>query len=127
VDEVAEGSPGRSSAMAHKRNPVAAVSAVACAMRAPGLVASLLAAMPHEHERAAGAWQAEWLPLRDLLVTTGSAVSWLQICLAELTVDTARMRSHVDSLAARLGDMDLGESAALVDRALAAHERVGAG
>ena len=29
-----------------------------------GLVATLLAAMAQEHERAAGAWQAEWRPLR---------------------------------------------------------------
>jgi 3-carboxy-cis,cis-muconate cycloisomerase len=123
VAEVAEGSPGGSSSMVHKRNPVAAVSAIAAAMRAPGLVASLLAAMAHEHERAAGAWHAEWLPLRDLLVTTGSAAAWLQIGLAELTVDAAMMQSHVDDLADRLGaTVDTGESAALVDRALAIHE-----
>jgi 3-carboxy-cis,cis-muconate cycloisomerase len=123
VAEVAEGSPGGSSSMAHKRNPVAAVSAIAAAMRAPGLVASLLAAMAHEHERAAGAWHAEWLPLRDLLVTTGSAAAWLQVGLAELTVDAAMMQSHVDDLADRLGStVDTGESAALVDRALAIHE-----
>ena len=49
--------PGRggSSTMPHKRNPVAAISAAACAAQAPGLVATLLAAMAHEHERAAGA------------------------------------------------------------------------
>ena len=46
---------GGSSAMAHKRNPVAAVSALACAKRVPGLVATMLAAMEQEHERAAGA------------------------------------------------------------------------
>jgi len=116
VAEVEEGAPGGSSSMAHKRNAVAAVSAIGSAMRAPGLVASLLAAMAHEHERAAGAWHAEWLPLRDLLVSTGSAVAWLHTCLAGLRVDTARMLSQVD------GDPDLGASTALVDRALAEHE-----
>ena len=45
---------GGSSAMAHKRNPVSAVSVLACAKRAPGLVATALAAMEQEHERAAG-------------------------------------------------------------------------
>ena len=51
-----EGVAGRggSSTLPHKRNPVAATCARACAMRAPGLVATLLGAMAHEHERAAG-------------------------------------------------------------------------
>ncbi len=44
-------------------NPVAAVAALGCALPAPGLVATLLAAMVQEHERAAGAWHAEWRPL----------------------------------------------------------------
>ena len=44
VGEVREGVPGRggSSTLPHKHNPVAAISAVAAAMRAPGLVATLL-------------------------------------------------------------------------------------
>ncbi len=59
---VREGVPGRggSSAMAGKQNPVAAVSVLACAQRAPGLVSTMLASMEQELERAAGAWQAEW-------------------------------------------------------------------
>ena len=73
VGEVREGVAGRggSSTLPHKRNPVAATCARACAMRAPGLVATLLGAMAHEHERAAGAWHAEWRPLADLLTATG--------------------------------------------------------
>jgi hypothetical protein len=70
VGEVREGGGGErggSSAMPHKHNPVAAISALAGARQAPGLVANLLAAMEHEHERAAGAWHAEWGPLRELL------------------------------------------------------------
>ena len=63
VGEVREGGAddrGGSSAMPHKHNPVAAISALAGARQAPGLVANLLGAMEHEHERAAGAWHAEW-------------------------------------------------------------------
>ena len=108
-----------------------AVSARACARQAPGLVATLLAAMEQEHERAAGAWQAEWgtmtellrltgsaaawAPLRALLVATGSASVWLRTCLEGLQVDTERM-------CANLGSADAGSAvesaAALVDRAL---------
>jgi 3-carboxy-cis,cis-muconate cycloisomerase len=98
VGEVREGVPGRggSSTLPHKRNPVAAISAVAAAMRAPGLVAALLGAMAHEHERAAGPWHAEWRPFTDLLVATGSAAAWLRDCLEHLEVDAGRMRANLE-------------------------------
>src|SRR4029453_18148972 len=67
---------GGSSSMPHKQNPVRAVTAVAAAVRAPGLVATMLAAMTQEHERAAGGWQAEWQTMADLVsVTDTSAVA----------------------------------------------------
>jgi 3-carboxy-cis,cis-muconate cycloisomerase len=99
VAEVSEGgeSRGGSSAMPHKRNPVAAISARACARRAPGLVATLLAAMEQEHERAAGAWHSEWPTLTDLLTTVGSASSWLAESLSGLRPDAARMAATVAS------------------------------
>jgi 3-carboxy-cis,cis-muconate cycloisomerase len=98
VGEIREGVPGRggSSTLPHKRNPVAAISAVAAAMRAPGLVATLLQAMAHEHERAAGAWHAEWRPLSELLETVGSAAAWLRDCLEHLEVDAERMRANLE-------------------------------
>ena len=55
-----EAGRGGSSSMPHKRNPVAASVALAAAARAPGLVATVLGAMPQEHERGLGGWQAEW-------------------------------------------------------------------
>jgi 3-carboxy-cis,cis-muconate cycloisomerase len=93
VGELAEMSAARggSSAMPHKNNPVAAISARACARRAPGLVATLLSAMEQEHQRSAGAWHSEWPTLTDLLATVGSAASWLAESLGSLRVDTARM------------------------------------
>jgi 3-carboxy-cis,cis-muconate cycloisomerase len=99
VAEVSEGgdSRGGSSAMPHKRNPVAAISARACARRAPGLVATLFAAMEQEHERAAGAWHSEWPTLTDLLSTVGSAASWLAESLTGLRPDVDRMAATVTS------------------------------
>jgi 3-carboxy-cis,cis-muconate cycloisomerase len=99
VAEVAEISESRggSSAMPHKNNPVAAISARACARRAPGLVATLFAAMEQEHERAAGAWHSEWPTTTDLLTTVGSASSWLAESLASLRVDRARMADAVST------------------------------
>jgi 3-carboxy-cis,cis-muconate cycloisomerase len=125
VGEVREGVEGRggSSAMAHKRNPVAAISARAAARQAPGLVATLLASMEHEHERAAGAWHAEWPAQRSLLGFTGSAAAWLRDCLENLEVDVERMRANVGE-----PDASVGPGASeLVDRALRAHGQRGSG
>jgi 3-carboxy-cis,cis-muconate cycloisomerase len=110
VAEAREGSEirGGSSAMPHKANPVAAVSARACARRAPGLVGTLYAAMEQEHERGAGTWQVEWPTLTELLGTVGSAASWLAECLAGLRLDTDRMADTV----AAAGDPRLARSLA---------------
>jgi len=132
VGEVEEGgdpSRGGSSAMAHKHNPVAAVSVLACSKRVPGLVATILACMEQEHERAAGAWQAEWETQVELLGLTGSAAAWCRELLENLRVDPARMRENLDRLAAS-GAADAEPTAAqfdacdqLIDRALAEHAR----
>ena len=87
---------GGSSTMPHKRNPVGAVALVACAQRGPGLVATMLAAMAQEHERGAGAWQAEWETLLELLRLTGSAAAIAKELLAGLEVDLEKMRSDMD-------------------------------
>ncbi|MCA1845207.1 MAG: 3-carboxy-cis,cis-muconate cycloisomerase [Actinobacteria bacterium] len=98
IAEVREGVPGRggSSAMPHKNNPVAAIATLANTLRVPGLVASVLTATSgHEHERAAGAWHAEWHPLRELFIAVGSAAAWLADCLTHLEVDPSRMRANI--------------------------------
>jgi 3-carboxy-cis,cis-muconate cycloisomerase len=127
VSEAHEGGPsghGASSAMAHKRNPVASVSLLACARRVPGLVATLLASMEQEHERAAGAWQAEWGTLTDLVVLSGSAVSWGRDLLEHLQIAPERMRENLAGLAAagvaeaRDPQAHLEAASELIDRAL---------
>jgi 3-carboxy-cis,cis-muconate cycloisomerase len=121
VAEVREGGDatrGGSSSMAHKRNPVAAVSTLACAQRVPGLVATMLGAMAGEHERAAGAWQAEWPTLIDLLRSTGSAAAWVAELAGGLEVDADRMAANLRD--APVADGDPAAAAALVERALAA-------
>ncbi|MEU6646474.1 3-carboxy-cis,cis-muconate cycloisomerase [Saccharomonospora sp. NPDC046836] len=99
VGELHEQGPpgsGGSSTMPHKRNPVAAVSALACAKRAPGLVADLLAAMEQEHQRAAGAWHAEWRPFTELWLAAGSAAHWLRTSLDRLQVDVVAMQANLE-------------------------------
>ena len=82
--------------MPHKQNPVRAIAAVTAAIRAPGLVATMLAGMPQEHERAAGGWQAEWETLPDLVDLTTDASGAIAMALANLTVDPQRMRANLD-------------------------------
>jgi len=102
VVELADGAGG-SSSMAHKHNPIAAISARAAAMQAPGLVATLLhAAGGGEAERAAGAWHAEWRPLGELLRSTGSAVAWLRDSLEGLEVDPERMGANLEATGGRI-------------------------
>jgi 3-carboxy-cis,cis-muconate cycloisomerase len=120
LGEVREGGPGGgSSSMAHKRNPAASVSVLACAHRVPGLVATMLAAMPQEHERAAGRWQAEWPTLLELLRLTGSAAAWTAELAGALEVDSQRMAANL--AAAAVPDADVDAAARLVARALTAH------
>jgi 3-carboxy-cis,cis-muconate cycloisomerase len=89
---------GGSSAMPHKRNPVASMIALAASMRAPHRVAALLAAMPQEHERGLGNWQAELAEWPGLFLSAHGAVEALAEAAAGLTVDAARMRRNIDAL-----------------------------
>lgn len=99
VGEVSEGTApgdGGSSSMPHKRNPVDAVRVLAAAAQAPGLVATMIAVMPQEHERAAGGWQAEWRALPPLVAHTQEAFEALASMLARLEVHADRMRANLD-------------------------------
>jgi len=105
VAEVAEGGGegrGGSSTMPHKRNPVGAVGVLACAQRTPGLVATIMSAMVQEHERAAGAWQAEWAPLLELIRLTGSAAAMTSELVGGLEVDADKLRADLDLTGALL-------------------------
>ena len=121
IGEVSEGGGGGgSSSMAHKQNPVAAVSALACTRRIPAMVATVLAGMEIEHERAAGAWQAEWGTLTELLTLTGSAAGWTEQLVTGLHVDAERMALNLRAAAAGSKPPPAGIDE-LIDRALAAH------
>ncbi|MFD4029808.1 3-carboxy-cis,cis-muconate cycloisomerase [Streptomyces sp. NPDC058637] len=95
VGEVAEGSGGGSSAMPHKSNPVRATLVASAARQVPALASVLLGSLAAEDERPAGAWHAEWLPLREALRLTGGAASMAAGLCAELTVRPDRMRANL--------------------------------
>jgi 3-carboxy-cis,cis-muconate cycloisomerase len=88
-----------------KGNPVAAVAVLGCARQAPGLLATLVACAEQEHQRAAGAWHAEWQPYGHLLQLAVSAAAWSRDLLAALDVDAARMAANL----AEAGGLPLAE------------------
>jgi 3-carboxy-cis,cis-muconate cycloisomerase len=97
VGEVHEPAPsgrGASSAMPHKRNPVLATAIRSAALQAPQLAATVLGCMPGEDERSAGAWHAEWEPLRALLRLAGGAAHQAVELASQLSVDTGRMGAN---------------------------------
>jgi 3-carboxy-cis,cis-muconate cycloisomerase len=128
VGEMLESPPttgvGGSSAMPHKRNPVACLQALAAAARAPGLMATLLSASLGEHERALGGWQAELVTVPELVDAAGGALDALERIAAGLVVNADRMKTNLDALQglvfserlARLvaGDTDRASAQALV-------------
>jgi 3-carboxy-cis,cis-muconate cycloisomerase len=100
VAEVAEPSSdgrGGSSTLPHKRNPILAVTAAACARRVSSLAQTLQAAMAQEHERAIGAWHAEWETLSDALSLTGGAAAAMREATEGLQVHPERMRANLDA------------------------------
>lgn len=87
---------GGSSTMPHKRNPVAAASALAAATMAPNLAATIFAAQVGDHERSAGPWHAEWPTLPTLMLVTSGALAAIVDIAEGLEVDAARMRANLD-------------------------------
>jgi 3-carboxy-cis,cis-muconate cycloisomerase len=86
---------GGSSTLPHKRNPIAAATALAAADIAPNLAATILAAQVQEHERALGGWQAEWPTFPALALVTSGAVNAVADMAQGLEVDGERMRLNL--------------------------------
>ena len=97
VAEAAAAGKGVSSAMPHKRNPVDAIAAIAAARLALAIAPALTSGMAQEHERGAGAWQAEWAAIPELFGYTAGAVARVRQALDGLEVDVARMRTNLDA------------------------------
>jgi 3-carboxy-cis,cis-muconate cycloisomerase len=95
IAEVTEGSGGGSSAMPHKANPVRSTLIAAAARRAPQLAATLYGSLAAEDERSAGAWHAEWEPLRELLRLAGGAARDSAELAEGLRVHAGAMRKHL--------------------------------
>ena len=99
VGEVAEpyvAGRGSSSTMPQKRNPIASTYIVAAARNVHALVPVMLGAMAADHERATGAWQAEWLALPQAFVLTHGALQQAAAIAEGMVADPERMRANLD-------------------------------
>ncbi len=127
VGELAEApAPGKggSSAMPHKHNPVDSVTASAAAVVTPNLAATLIDAMVQEHERAAGAWHAEWITLPQLCSLTHGALLAVTAAFRGLRVDTQRMQANLDAAFELIGASAVAEALAPTMGRDVAHETV---
>jgi 3-carboxy-cis,cis-muconate cycloisomerase len=114
VGEVVGASPGRSSSMPGKSNPAHAIEARTAFALVQAQVGVLLATMAGEHERSAGAWQAEPPALMDAFRLSAGAVARTRDALDGLEVMEDRMRANLGPT--EPGDLEA--AAARVDRAL---------
>ncbi len=72
--EISLSGGGKSSAMAHKQNPVGAETLVALSRFNAVQLSGLHQAMVHEQERSGAAWTLEWLILPQMVMATGASL-----------------------------------------------------
>jgi len=87
---------GGSSAMPQKRNPVLSALIISAAQQIGPLAGGLSQVMLADDERPAGAWHAEWQPLRECLRLAGGAAHAAAELVEGLRVDPRRMRDNLD-------------------------------
>jgi 3-carboxy-cis,cis-muconate cycloisomerase len=97
VGEVVEPLGGGSTTMPQKRNPVRSTLAVANARLAHAHGSVLLGDLAHEHERAVGAWHAEWEALSGVLAFAGGAVAAAADAATGLEVNAERMQANLQA------------------------------
>ncbi|MEI5523331.1 adenylosuccinate lyase family protein [Streptomyces brasiliscabiei] len=96
LSEPAEAGRGASSAMPQKVNPALATLIVSAARQVPAHALVLAQCLLAEDERPAGAWHAEWQPLREALRLAGGAAHTAVELAEGLVVHPGRMRANLD-------------------------------
>lgn len=86
---------GGSSTMPQKRNPIASEYVLAAQRGVQALVPLMQNAMPDDHERGTGPWQAEMLALPQAFVLTHGALGHARVIAEGLVVDAERMRRNL--------------------------------
>lgn len=124
VSEPSGGGRGGSSTLPHKRNPVLSTLTIACARQVQASAQVLQSSMAQEHERAAGAWHAEWEALSEALSLTGGATAAMREALEGLQVHPANMRKNLDATGGLLLAENVTTKAAAKLGRLEAHDLV---
>ncbi|HET7355306.1 MAG TPA: lyase family protein [Nocardioidaceae bacterium] len=130
VGEAREGSGGPSSSMSHKANPAQSVLVAAAARQLPALGSVLAGAAAPEQERPAGAWHAEWQPLRTMLRLAAGAAERTAGLVPRLSFDQEAMARNLDLLLGSVGQdrgwavEHVAEVGVWIDRVLSQHEEV---
>lgn len=88
---------GGSSTMPHKHNPVSSAALISIHAKMPGLVVTMLNAMPQEHERGLGLWQAEWDTVPEAFRLTSASVAYAIELTEGSKVDASRMEANLEA------------------------------
>jgi 3-carboxy-cis,cis-muconate cycloisomerase len=105
---------GGSSSMPHKRNPMLAVRALAAARACHGVATVITGAPPHELERAAGSWHAEWFAVPLVFHTASAVLSATRDAVFGVTFNATRALTNIPTATYR----DFSGSDRLVARVL---------
>jgi 3-carboxy-cis,cis-muconate cycloisomerase len=87
---------GGSSTMPQKKNPVGCAAILAGTFRVPGLVSTILAAMPQDHQRGLGNWHAEAPTLVEIIRLSAGALHHLAELVASIQINTNRMKTNLE-------------------------------
>lgn len=101
VGEAAEPSGkgrGGSSAMPHKRNPVASMHMLDAAYRAPALAQMLMGELPSEHERGLGSWPNALPVMETLFGLCANSLAAAVETAEGLEVNVDAMQANIDAM-----------------------------
>lgn len=115
---------GGSSAMPHKRNPVSSIVCMAIAQRIPPLVSGLMTGMVQDHERATGAWHAEWETLESIVKLTVGTLNQAVTLTDGLEVDAERMLHNLEITNGLIYAEGVSQALSVAMSKTAAHELV---
>jgi len=91
--------PGRgaSSTMPQKRNPISCEQILATGNMLRKLVPAMLDASVHDHERATGPWQMEWMIVPQVFLLAGKALQATVALVEGIELNPDRMRANLDA------------------------------
>ncbi len=107
IGELHEGTPGGSSSMLHKRNPVDALVPVTVLPLTAAHLSTITAAQMQSHERGVGSWHSEWIILPTFSALTLASAERLKAMVMNLKVDTAQMRKNLSRTGGTLATEEL--------------------